>query len=346
MIKAGIIGATGYAGEELIRLLVNHPETDLIYLSSHSYTGSDLSEIYPNFRGILDKKLVNMTAEEMSDECDVIFFALPHGLASDQISGKLLDKVKIIDLGADFRLKDKDLYENWYKVRHSSPVLLEEAVYGLCELNRESIKSARLLANPGCYTTCSIISLAPLVDNNLINNSTILIDAKSGISGAGRSLNLPVHFAESNESFKAYGIGTHRHTPEIEQELSQIAGEKIILSFTPHLLPMSRGILITAYAELTEEIDKEALIKLYSNYYKDDNFIRIYPSGSLPETRYVKNSNFLDIGLELDSRTNRVIVVGAVDNLIKGAAGQAIQNMNLMFNLDETLGLKTVPSIL
>ncbi len=344
MIKAGVIGATGYAGEELIRLLSNHPGADLIFLSSRSYAGSSLSDIYPNFRNIIDKKLVKMDASEMSDDCDVIFFALPHGLAAEQISEELLNKVKIIDLGADFRLKNIDSYEKWYKTEHSSPGFLKEAVYGLSELNRENIKSTRLLANPGCYTTCSILSLAPLVDNNLIDNSSIIIDAKSGISGAGRSLSLPTHFPESNESFKAYGIVNHRHTPEIEQELSLIAGEEIILSFTPHLLPMNRGILTTAYASLTDKIEIVDLINLYKSYYRGEKFIRIYPEGKFPETRFVKNSNFIDIGLTKDPRTNRIIIVGAIDNLIKGAAGQAVQNMNLMFGLNEDEGLKAVPS--
>jgi len=346
MINAGIIGATGYAGQELIRLLYNHPDVNIVYLSSHSYAGMKLSEVYPNFTGLLDKELVNMNAQQMAEDCDVIFFALPHGLAANQISEDLLGKVKIIDLGADFRLKDKDVYEDWYKVKHPTPLFLEESVYGLCELNREHIKNARIVANPGCYTTCSITSLAPLAANNLIDLSSIIIDAKSGISGAGRSLNLPTHFAESNESFKAYGVGTHRHTPEIEQELSKIADKDIVLSFTPHLIPMTRGILTTAYATLTSNVSSEKLVDLYRNYYKNEKFIRIYSHGNLPETRFVKNSNFVDIGIKIDPRTNRVIIVGAIDNLIKGAAGQAVQNMNIMFGQKEDEGLKAVPTVM
>ncbi len=346
MIKAGIIGATGYAGQELIRLLYNHKSVELIYLSSHSYEGMKLSEVYPNFTGIIDTKLVNMNADQMSDDCDVIFFALPHGLAAGQISEGLLKKVKIIDLGADFRLKDKEIYENWYKVKHPTPFFLEESVYGLCELNREKIKNARIVANPGCYTTCSITSLAPLVEKKIIDLSSIIIDAKSGVSGAGRSLSLPTHFTESNESFKAYGIGTHRHTPEIEQELSVIAGKDIILSFTPHLIPMNRGILTTVYASLTKDISSNEIVDLYKNFYKDEKFIRIYPDGSLPETRFVRNSNFVDIGIKTDPRTNRVIIVGVIDNLIKGAAGQAVQNMNIMFGINEDSGLNAVPTVI
>ena len=346
MIKAGIIGATGYAGQELIRLLYNHPKVEIIHLSSRSYAGKKLSEVYPNFTGILDIELAGMDAQQMADDCDVVFFALPHGLTAGQISEELLEKTKIIDIGADFRLKDKDVYESWYKVKHSAPQFLKEAVYGLCELNREQIKNARIVANPGCYTTCSITSLAPLVANKIIDNSTIIIDAKSGVSGAGRSLSLPTLFPESNESFKAYGIGNHRHTPEIEQELSSISGKDIVLSFTPHLVPMNRGILTTAYASLAKDINSKELTSLYSEYYKDEKFIRIYQDGSLPETRFVRNSNFVDIGIKTDPRTKRVIAVAAIDNLVKGAAGQAVQNMNLMFGIQEDSGLNTVPTII
>ena len=346
MIKAGIIGATGYAGQELIRLLYNHSDVNIVHLSSHSYAGMKLSEIYPNFTGILDKELTGLDAKQMADDCDVIFFALPHGLTAGQVSEDLLGKVKIIDLGADFRLKDKEVYENWYNVKHPAPEFLKEAVYGLCELNREKIKTARIAANPGCYTTCSITSLAPLAAGDLIDLSSLIIDAKSGITGAGRSLSLPTHFTESNESFKAYGVGTHRHTPEIEQELSTIAGKDIILSFTPHLVPMNRGILTTSYASLTKEISSEKLIDIYKEYYKNENFIRIYSKDSLPETRFVRNSNFVDIGIKTDPRTNRVIIIAAIDNLIKGAAGQAVQNMNIMFCLPEDKGLNAVPTVI
>lgn len=346
MIKAGIIGATGYAGQELIRLLYNHSNVEIIHLSSHSYSGMKLSKVYPNFTGIFDKELAGLNAQQMADDCDVIFFALPHGLAAGQISEDLLKKVKIIDLGADFRLKDKEVYESWYKVKHQAPLFLDEAVYGLCELNREQIKKARIVANPGCYTSCSILSLIPLVDKKVIDNSTIIIDAKSGLSGAGRSLSLPTHFAEINESFMAYGIGTHRHTPEIEQELSNIAGNEIVLSFTPHLVPMNRGILTTAYASLIKDIKSQGLIELYEEYYKDEKFIRIYRNESLPETRFVRNSNHVDIGIKTDPRTSRVIIVAAIDNLIKGASGQAVQNMNLMFGLSEDEGLNAVPTVI
>jgi N-acetyl-gamma-glutamyl-phosphate reductase len=346
MVKASIIGATGYAGQELIRLLYNHSDVDIIHLVSHSYSGKKLSDIYPGFNKLIDDKLVDKSAADLASSCDVMFFALPHGLTASQISEELLEKVKIIDLGADFRLKDKNTYENWYKVKHPTSQFIEEAVYGLSELNREKVKKARIVANPGCYTTCSITSLAPLVDNKLIDLSSIIIDAKSGVSGAGRSLNLPTHFPESNESFKAYGVGSHRHTPEIEQELSILAGKEIILSFTPHLIPMNRGILTTAYASLIKYISPEDIVGLYKEYYKNEKFIRVHSGDSLPETRFVKNSNYLDIGIKTDPRTNRVIIIGAIDNLIKGAAGQAVQNMNIMFGLPEDEGLKNAPTVL
>ena len=346
MINVGIIGATGYAGQELLRLLYNHPHVKLKHLSSHTYHGKKLSEIYPNFYGLLENKLVNMNAEQMAMSCDIIFFALPHGLASKQISEKVLNNTRVIDLGADFRLKDQSIYESWYKVKHQAPKYIKESVYGLCELNRDEIENARIVANPGCYTTCSITSLAPLLDKNIIDSDTIIIDAKSGISGAGRNLSMATHFTESNETFKAYAVSSHRHTPEIEQELSKIAGKKIILSFTPHLLPMNRGILTTSYASLKKKINSSEIRNIYSQYYKNEKFIRICPEGILPETRYVKNSNFIDIGFTIDNRTGRIIVVAAIDNLIKGASGQAVQNMNIMFGLNEDEGLRAIPSTL
>jgi len=346
MINVGIIGATGYAGQELLRLLYSHPQVKLIHLSSHTYQGKKLSDIYPNFYGLVENKLVNMNAEQMAMSCDIIFIALPHGLASKQISENVLNNAKVIDLGADFRLEDQSIYEKWYKVKHEASEYLKEAEYGLCELNRKEIRNARIVANPGCYTTCSITSLAPLLDKNIIDPDTIIIDAKSGISGAGRSLSLATHFTESNETFKAYAVCSHRHTPEIEQELSKIAGKKIILSFIPHLLPMNRGILTTSYALLKKEINSSEIRNIYSQYYKNENFIRIIPEGILPETRYVKNSNFIDIGFTIDSRTGRIIVIAAIDNLIKGASGQAVQNMNIMFGINEDEGLKAIPSTL
>jgi len=346
MIKAGIIGATGYAGEELVRILMNHPDVELTYLSSRSYTGESFQDIFPNFNSLLADKCVSMNVSEMAELCDVVFLALPHGLTFGQINEEILSKTVIIDLGADFRLDNADVYETWYGIKHTNTLLLKKAVYGLCEYNRDSVKKSQLIANPGCYTTCSILSVSPLLHAGFIDPGTIIIDAKSGISGAGRSLSMGVHFAECNESVKAYKVAAHRHTPEIEQELATAAGENVTITFTPHLIPMNRGILTTSYASLKKPTSLESIYEYYRDFYKEDFFIRILEPGKLPETRFVRSSNFVDIGFALDKRTNRVIVVGALDNLIKGAAGQAVQNMNIRFSLDEKKGLTFIPAIL
>ncbi len=343
MIKAGIIGATGYAGHELVRLLTRHPDVEIKYLSSRTYAEKAYEDVFPNFNSLISGKYVSMDVADMADYCDVIFLALPHGLTFNQITEEILKKTVIIDLGADFRLKDPYVYEKWYGIKHTNLSMLEKSVYGLCELNRESIRKNRLIANPGCYTTCSILSLTPLLKANLIDPASIIIDAKSGVSGAGRSLSAAVHFAECNESVKAYKVATHRHTPEIEQELSKTAGEKITLTFTPHLIPMNRGILTTSYTNLKRKTNIEDIYRLYTDYYKNEKFIRILEPGKLPETRFVRSSNFTDIGFSADDRTGRLIVVGVIDNLIKGAAGQAVQNMNIHFNFPEENGLSYVP---
>jgi N-acetyl-gamma-glutamyl-phosphate reductase len=254
-----------------------------------------------------------------------------------------LNNTKIIDLGADFRLSDVNVYKNWYEVEHNNEMCLSQAVYGLCELHRDKIKTAQLIANPGCYTTCSILSTVPLLKDDLIEEDSIIVDAKSGVSGAGRSLNLGVHYNECNESIKAYKIASHRHTPEIEQELSLACGKDIKISFTPHLTPMNRGILATIYAKLKRNLTYEDVKKTYEKYYANEHFIRLTKKGVYPETRWVKGSNFVDIGFTIDERTNRIIVVGAIDNLVKGAAGQAVQNMNIMFELEESLGINQIP---
>ena len=341
MIKVGIIGATGYAGQELVRLITQHPDAEIVTLTSHSYAGKDYDEVYSNYS---HKKYIceEEDIEKMADICDVIFLALPHGVASKKINGDILNKVKIIDLGADFRLQDIDVYEKWYTTHYSKDIL-PEAVYGLCEINRDKIKGRRIVGNPGCYTTCSILSLYPLVKEKMIDLSTIIIDAKSGATGAGRGLSLPNHYCELNESVKAYKIAAHRHTPEIEEQLSYAAGEKVILSFTPHLIPMDRGILATCYAKLNDRYTYDDIRKAYEKYYKDEYFIRLTREGAFPETKWVKGSNFVDIGFTVDKRTGRVIVIGAIDNLFKGAAGQAVQNMNILFELDEKTGLDYIP---
>ncbi len=338
MIKTGIIGATGYAGSELVRILASHPNVKITTITSQSYKGKNYGEIYENFRHI-EKVCEEENIEEMAEKCDVIFLALPHGVASGKVTKEILDKTKIIDLGADFRLQDAKVYEKWYKTPHNALDILPEAVYGLCEINREKIKGKRIIANPGCYTTCSILSLYPLVKEKMIDLKTIIIDAKSGVTGAGRGISLGTHYDEVNESIKAYKIASHRHTPEIEEQLSYASGEDIVLSFTPHLTPMNRGILATCYASLNNSYSYSDIKSAYNKYYKDEYFIRLTKEGIFPETKWVKGSNFCDIGFVIDERTNRIIVTGAIDNLYKGAAGQAVQNMNILFDIDEKTGI-------
>lgn len=341
MIKVGIIGATGYAGQELVRIISQHPKAEVISLTSQSYAGKDYEEVYSNYRH-LSYICEEENIEKMADLCDVIFLALPHGVASKKINESILKKTKIIDLGADFRLQNLEVYENWYTTHYSKDIL-PEAVYGLCEINRDKIKGRRIIANPGCYTTCSILSMYPLVKEGIIDNSSIIIDAKSGATGAGRGLSLPNHYCELNESVKAYKIASHRHTPEIEEQLSYAAGEDIVINFTPHLIPMDRGILATCYANLNENCTYNDIKAVYEKYYGNEYFIRLTKEGTFPETKWVKGSNFVDIGFTVDRRTKRVIVIGAIDNLFKGAAGQAVQNMNILFGLDEKTGIDYVP---
>lgn len=343
MIKAGVIGATGYAGNELIRILMQHPNVEITHLTAHSYVGKNFDDVYENYRQINKLVCEEMDIEKLAKECDVVFMALPHGVAAKVVTKSVLEKTKVIDFGADFRLKNADVYEKWYGVEHTGKELLKEAVYGLCEVNREEIKKAKLIANPGCYTTCSILSLRPLLAESLIDKNSIIIDAKSGISGAGRGLATASLYCESAETIKAYKLASHRHTPEIEEQLGYAADDTITLTFTPHLTPMNRGILATCYATLKEEYSYETIKEAYEKYYGEEYFIRLTKKGIYPETRWVKGSNFLDIGFVVDERTKRIIVIGAIDNLVKGAAGQAIQNMNLLFDLDEKTGLTMVP---
>ncbi len=338
MIKAAVLGATGYAGIELVRLLTNHPEVSVELLGSQSFAGQKISDVYQNLRHILEKECEEADVEKAS-KCDVAFTALPHG-ASKAVIPTLLDAgLKVIDLSGDYRYDDVKVYEKWYNQEHTSPELLKESVYGLCELHRDKIKSARLIGNPGCYTTCSILGAAPLLAKGVASDKNIIIDALSGVSGAGRSLSLQTHYCECTENSKAYKVATHRHTSEIEQELSNVSGKEIVLSFTPHLIPQKRGILATIYMNLTEKLTQEELVKIYEDYYKDEFFVRVMPNGKLPETKHVVGSNFVDIGVALDERLQRAVVVSAIDNVVKGAAGQAVQNMNLMFGLDEKTGL-------
>ncbi len=348
-IRVGIIGSTGYAGAEIVRLLLQHPEAEIVWYGSRSYVDQNYADVYRNMFELVDAACMNDNMEELSERADVIFTATPQGLCASLINEKILERAKIIDLSADFRLKRVDVYEKWYHRTHEAPGYLPEAVYGLCEINRADIAKARIVANPGCYTTTSILTLYPLVAEGLIDPSSIIIDAKSGTSGAGRSAKLPNLFCEVNESIKPYGVASHRHTPEIEEQLSYAAGmdyqagESILINFTPHLVPMNRGILATCYASLTEGADAQKIREAYEKYYKEEYFIRFLGKDSFPETRWVEGSNFVDIGYTVDMRTNRVIAAGALDNLVKGAAGQAVQNMNLLFGLPENTGLKLVP---
>lgn len=347
MIKAGIIGATGYAGADLARLLMGHRETEVIWYGSRSYVGQEYGQIYQNMFKIVEGTCLDDNMAEMADQADVIFTATPQGLCASLINEDILSKAKVIDLSADFRIKDVKKYEAWYNIQHPAPQLIEEAVYGLCEINRTQIQNARLIANPGCYPTCSILSIYPLLKEGFLDPSTIIIDAKSGVSGAGRGAKTDNLYCEVNESIKAYGVTTHRHTPEIEDQLSLAAGEDVMINFTPHLTPMNRGILITAYASLTKEhqhASYEEIREIYDRYYKEEPFVRILEKGVCPQTRWVRGGNFVDVNFQIDPRTHRVILMGAMDNLVKGAAGQAVQNMNLMFGLPETTGLELVPA--
>ena len=348
MIKAGVIGATGYAGAELVRILMNHKEVEIKWYGSRSYVEQPYADIYRNMFEIVDAKCMDDNMEELAEQVDVIFTATPQGFLAGVLNESILSKTKIVDLSADFRIKDVATYEKWYKIEHKSPQFIEEAVYGLCEVNRDLVKKARLVANPGCYTTCSILTAYPLVKEGLIDADTLIIDAKSGTSGAGRGAKTQNLFCEVNENMKAYGVATHRHTPEIEEQLGYAAGKQILINFTPHLVPMNRGILATEYATLKKKADGslptyDEVKAAYDKYYAKEKFVRVLPKGVCPETKWVEGSNYVDVNFAIDERTGRIVMMGALDNLVKGAAGQAVQNMNLMSGFKETEGLEMVP---
>ncbi len=343
MIKVGIIGATGYAGGELVRILMGHKEAEIVWYGSRSYIDQKYADVYRNMFQIVDAKCMDDNIEALADQVDVIFTATPQGFLASVINENILGKTNIIDLSADFRIKDVKVYEKWYGIEHKSPQFIEEAVYGLCEVNRDKVKGARLIANPGCYTTCSILTAYPLAKEGIIDMRTLIVDAKSGTSGAGRGAKVPNLFCEVNENMKAYGVASHRHTPEIEEQLGYASGENVTISFTPHLVPMNRGILATEYATLKKDVTGEEVKAIYDKYYADEKFVRVLGEGVCPETKWVEGSNYVDIGFKLDPRTNRIVMMGAIDNLVKGAAGQAVQNMNLLFGLPESEGLELVP---
>ena len=343
MIRVGIIGSTGYAGQELVRILLQHPDAEIVWYGSRSYVDEKYSSVFGNMVNLVDAKCMGENMDELAKQADVIFTATPQGLCGSLVNEEILSKTKIIDLSADFRIKDVAKYEKWYGIKHQSPQFIKEAVYGLCEVNREDIKNARLIANPGCFPTCSTLSIYPMAKEGLIDMNTVIIDAKSGTSGAGRGAKVANLYCEVNESIKAYGVATHRHTPEIEEQLSYASGQEAVINFTPHLVPMNRGILVTAYANLVKDVTEEELRKIYEDAYKDEQFVRFLNAGVCPETRWVEGSNYVDVNVKLDERTHRVIMMGAMDNLVKGAAGQAVQNMNLLFGLPETEGLLMPP---
>ena len=340
MVKIGIIGATGYVGAELLRLLLSHPKVEVAALSSVSFAGQEISNVYKTFFN--KTNLICESADEVVEKCDVIFTALPHGLSED-IAKKAIDNKKIcIDMGADFRLSSEAEYETWYGKKFTQPELHTNSVYGLPELNREKIKECTLIANPGCYPTTIELGLMPLLKNALIKLDGVICDSKSGTTGAGRGLTLNTHFPEENETFAAYKVGAHRHTPEIEETLSTMANNKVSITFTPHLLPINRGILSTIYCTPKDKVNLEEIHKLYVDCYKDEPFVNILPLGETASIKNVRLTNDCFISLHLNHRQDQIIVVSTIDNMIKGAAGQAIQNMNIILGFNETDGLNLI----
>lgn len=339
MLKAAIFGASGYTGLELLRILATHPEATVVEATSRQYKGTPVPEVFPALRGFYDSLVFSDPEDLGSVKADVAFSAMPHG-ASQDVVPELLKKNRVIDLSADFRLHDKETYNNWYG-EHKAAHLLKDAVYGLPETHRKDIKGARLIANPGCYPTSAILALGPLAKKRLIVPGSVVVDSKSGVSGAGRGASLGTSFVEVSSGFKAYKVGSHRHTPEIEQELALASGYGLDVRFTPHLIPVSRGILTTAYAELKEGVSNTDLRAIYEDAYSGERFVRLLPDGSFPDISQVRGSNFCDLGLFIEG--SRVTIVSAIDNLVKGASGQAVQNMNIMFGIDEKAGLFIPP---
>jgi len=343
MLKVAIVGASGYTGVELLRILHSHPEVAVTCVTSEQSAGHPVSDIFPSLRGRIDLELENLEPVGIAEKVDIVFTALPHKAAMEVVPTFLKMGKNVVDLSADYRLRDAEVYGRWYE-RHLNPELLPEAVYGIPELRRAQIGEASLVANPGCYPTSVILGLAPLLRGKVIDPKSIIIDAKSGVSGAGRGAKVDGLYCEVNEGFRAYGVGgTHRHIPEIEQELSLLSGNLLTVAFTPHLVPMDRGILSTIYTNPLGKVTAADLITLYEAFYDGEPFVRVLPEGVFPSTAHVRGSNFCDIGIAVDERTGRVIVVSAIDNLVKGASGQAVQNMNLMCGLPETLGLDFLP---
>jgi N-acetyl-gamma-glutamyl-phosphate reductase len=341
-MKVGIIGASGYTGQELVRILVNHPKVEITVATSERFAGSAIDEVFPSLKGVIELRLSKLSVQQVVRESDIIFTALPHGESMEVVAACIEGGKRIVDLSADFRLNDKDLYEQWYGT-HACPGLLSEAIYGLPELYRTEIKKAQLVANPGCYPTGAILALTPIVEAGMIAPSGIVVDAKSGVSGAGRNPSMTNLFSEVAEGLKAYAVAQHRHAPEMDQELSARAGAHINILFVPHLIPINRGILSTCYARVAGEASTEGVYAVYQERYTDEPFIRLCPSGTFPSTTVVRGSNYCDLGVMVDDASGQVIVITAIDNLVKGASGQAVQNMNIMCGFPETMGLEQLP---
>ncbi len=342
--KVGIIGATGYTGLELLRFLIHHPEVEITALTSQKYAGVEIGQVFPSLANQIEIKCEELSPERISEKADLLFTAVPHKTAMEIVPTFYQKEKRIVDLSADFRLKDASIYEKWYQ-KHTAADLLPESVYGLPELHREEIRKARIVGNPGCYPTGALIGLIPLVKKELISLEAIVVDSKSGVSGAGRDVVLESLFCEVNEGVKAYKIFAHRHTPEIDQELSQLARKEIRVTFVPHLIPMDRGILSTLYVHLKKKMKTEELLEALRDFYKGEPFVRVYPKGKLPNTKNVRGSNFCDIAVAVDESGDRAVVVTAIDNLVKGASGEAVQNMNIMLGYPETTGLAVLPVV-
>ncbi|MFA5514900.1 MAG: N-acetyl-gamma-glutamyl-phosphate reductase [Desulfuromonadales bacterium] len=342
MVKVAVVGASGYTGVELLRLLAGHPQVEITCVTARQHAGQHITAIFPSLLNRLDLVCEAADAKAIADRAEIVFTALPHQTAMEIIPDLLQAGRRVIDLSADYRLRSAEVYATWYGT-HGSPQLLAEAAYGLPEIYRERIRGCRLVANPGCYPTSVALALAPLLKKGLIDPATLVIDSKSGTSGAGRSASLGSMFCEVNEGFKAYGVASHRHTPEIEQTLGDLAGAPVTISFTPHLLPVNRGILSTCYANMKEQLETAELNGLFRDFYGQEPFVRVHPVGSLPNVAQVRGSNFCDLGVVGDPRTGRVIVIAAIDNLVKGAAGQAVQNLNILLDLPESTGLEALP---
>jgi N-acetyl-gamma-glutamyl-phosphate reductase len=338
-LRVAVVGANGYTGGEMVRLLAGHPSVEIAALTSRQFAGRNIADVFPALRGILDMPLVELDVGDVARKCDAVFLAVPHTQAMPIVAGLVKEGARVIDYSADFRLKEPKVYESWYKATHTEPALLEKSVYGLPELHGEEVRDAQLVALPGCYPTGALLALAPAIKHKLIDVKQIVINSMSGVSGAGQTPTPQTHFPEISDNLRAYGVTSHRHTPEIEQELSLLAGEKLNVLFTPHLVPANRGILSTVAAGARSETSSEKLVEMYRQFYKDAPFVRICGPGSYPELRFVRGSNYCDIGLAYDPRTRKLIAISAIDNLCKGAAGQAVQCMNMMFGLPEQSGL-------